>query len=124
AAPGPDRGEHGPRGRPPGPHLRPGRPVRGGRARPRERSRMKTTDTRAERARVTLCLPGAGLTGAMYQIGALAALEDGVAGFDNQSFTLYLGTGSGAAAAATIAGGVPVERMYRALLDPADNFFP
>lgn len=85
---------------------------------------MKTPDTRAERARVTLCLPGAGLTGAMYQIGALAALEDGVAGFDNQSFSLYLGTGSGAAAAAAIAGGVPVERMYRALLDPADNFFP
>jgi len=23
-----------------------------------------------------------------------------------------------------IAGGIPVERLYRALLDPADNFFP
>jgi predicted acylesterase/phospholipase RssA len=88
---------------------------------------MKTIERRgsaARRARVSLCLPGAGLTGALYQIGALAALEDGVAGFDNQSFTLYLGSGSGAAVAAAIAGGVPVDRIYRALLDPADNFFP
>jgi len=88
---------------------------------------MRTTETSEgapRRARVSLCLPGGGLTGALYQIGALAALEDGVTGFDNQSFDLYLGTGSGAAVAAAIAGGVPVERIYRALLDPADNFFP
>jgi predicted acylesterase/phospholipase RssA len=88
---------------------------------------MRTTETSEgapRRARVSLCLPGGGLTGALYQIGALAAVEDGVTGFDNQSFDLYLGTGSGAAVAAAIAGGVPVERIYRALLDPADNFFP
>lgn len=88
---------------------------------------MRTTETpggAAPRARVTLCLPGGGLSGALYQIGALAALEDGVAGFDNQSYALYIGNGSGAAVAAAFAGGVPVERVYRALLDPADNFFP
>ena len=27
-------------------------------------------------ARIALCLPGGGATGAMFQIGALAALED------------------------------------------------
>ena len=43
-----------------------------------------------------LCLPGGGLTGALYQIGALAALEDGVEGIDGQSFSLYLGVSSGA----------------------------
>ncbi|EYF03908.1 patatin-like phospholipase family protein [Chondromyces apiculatus] len=87
---------------------------------------MKTNETGggAPRARVSLCLPGGGLSGALYQLGALAALEDGVTGFDNQSFSLYLGSGSGAAVGAAIAGGVPVERIYRALLDPADNFFP
>lgn len=74
--------------------------------------------------KVAVCLPGGGLTGALYQIGALAALEDGVSGIDGQSFTLYLGQGSGATVAAAIAGGIPVERIYRALLDPADNFFP
>ena len=85
---------------------------------------MKSTATAQGRAKVSLCLPGGGLTGALYQIGALAALEDGVEGFDNQSFSLYLGHGSGATVAAAIAGGTPIERVYRALLDPADNFFP
>ncbi|WP_437734967.1 patatin-like phospholipase family protein [Sorangium sp. So ce1335] len=78
----------------------------------------------ARRARVSLCLPGGGLTGALYQIGALAALEDGVEGIDNQSFSLYIGHGSGAAVASALAGGIPTERLYRALLDPSDNFFP
>ncbi|WP_437636434.1 patatin-like phospholipase family protein [Sorangium sp. So ce854] len=80
--------------------------------------------TEARRARVSLCLPGGGLTGALYQIGALAALEDGVEGIDNQSFSLYIGHGSGAAVASALAGGIPTERLYRALLDPVDNFFP
>ncbi|AUX39523.1 hypothetical protein SOCE26_009160 [Sorangium cellulosum] len=78
----------------------------------------------ARGGRVSLCLPGGGLTGALYQIGALAALEDGVEGIDNQSFSLYLGHGSGAAVAAALAGGIPIDRLYRALLDPVDNFFP
>jgi predicted acylesterase/phospholipase RssA len=80
-------------------------------------------DTAPKGAKVALCLPGGGLTGALYQVGALAALEDGVAGIDGQSFCIYLGHGSGATVAAAIAGGIAVERIYRALLDPADNFF-
>ena len=74
--------------------------------------------------KVALCLPGGGVTGAMYQIGALAALEDVVEGFDANDCALYVGTSSGASVASALAGGVPVQRMYRALLDPADVFFP
>jgi predicted acylesterase/phospholipase RssA len=74
--------------------------------------------------RVAICLPGGGLTGALYQVGALAALEDGVVGLDAQSFALYLGHASGATVASAIAGGIPIERLYRALLDPASNYFP
>ena len=74
--------------------------------------------------KVALCLPGGGMTGAMYQIGALAALEDGVSGIDGQGFSIYLGSSSGATVAAALAGGSTVDRLYRALLDPVDNFFP
>lgn len=74
--------------------------------------------------RCALCLPGGGLTGALYQVGALAALEDGIEGLDGQAFSLYLGHSTGATVAAAIAGGIPIDRIYRALLDPVDNFFP
>jgi NTE family protein len=74
--------------------------------------------------KTALCLPGGGLTGALYQIGALAALQDGIRGLDGQSFSLYLGQSSGASVAAALAGGTPVDRIYRALLDPASDFFP
>ena len=74
--------------------------------------------------KIALCLPGGGVTGAMYQIGALAALEDVVEGFQANDLSLYVGTSSGASVASALAGGVPVQRMYRALLDPADVFFP
>ncbi len=74
--------------------------------------------------KIALCLPGGGITGAMYQIGALSALEDAVVGLDARAFDVYVGAASGATIAAALAGGVPVQRLYRALLDPADNYFP
>ncbi len=74
--------------------------------------------------RIALCLPGGGATGAMYQIGALAALEDSVEGLQAHDFDVYVGTSSGASVAATLAGGRPVQRIYRAFLDPADVYFP
>jgi predicted acylesterase/phospholipase RssA len=77
-----------------------------------------------ERPKIALCLPGGGATGAMYQLGALAALEDTVEGLDASEFDLYVGASSGATLAATLAGGRPVQRLYRAFLDPADNYFP
>lgn len=73
--------------------------------------------------RIALCLPGGGAMGALYQIGALAALEDAVDGFDANSFDLYVGSSSGASLTAALAAGVPVQRLYRAFLDPADVYF-
>ena len=50
----------------------------------------------------------------MYQIGALAALEDAVEGLQANDFHLYMGASSGASVAAALAGGRPVQRIYRA----------
>jgi NTE family protein len=60
----------------------------------------------------------------MFQIGALAALEDAVEGLGQRGFDLYVGTGSGASVAAVLAGGGSPQRIYRAFLDPADVYFP
>src|SRR5215831_7741756 len=76
------------------------------------------------RMKIALCLPGGGVTGGMYQVGALSALEDALEGLDGRGFDLYVGTSSGATVSAALAGGLPVQRLYRALLDPADDYFP
>lgn len=71
-----------------------------------------------------LCLGGGGITGAMYEVGCLAALEESVEGFSASDFDVFVGTSSGATVATVLAGGFPAMRLYRALLDPADDFFP
>ncbi len=73
--------------------------------------------------RTVIYLPGGGITGGLYQLGALAALEDGVEGFRANALEGYLAVGSGAVLAASLAGGLETQRMYRALIDPADTFF-
>jgi predicted acylesterase/phospholipase RssA len=73
--------------------------------------------------KIALCLLGGGAMGAMFQIGALAALEDSLEGFQTSSFELYLGSSAGASVAAALAAGLPVQRIYRAFLDPADVYF-
>jgi NTE family protein len=74
--------------------------------------------------RAGLCLCGGGVTGAMYEVGCLAALEDFFDGFYACDFDVFVGTGAGATVAVALAGGLRAGRLYRALLDPADDFFP
>jgi predicted acylesterase/phospholipase RssA len=73
--------------------------------------------------KIAVCLPGGGAAGAMFQIGALAALEDALDGLEVSNFDLYVGSSGGASVAAALAGGLPIQRMYRAFLDPADVYF-
>mgnify|MGYP000086893577 CR=1 FL=1 len=77
----------------------------------------------AVKTKVALCLPGGGTSAAMFQVGALAALEDGIEGFDANAFDLYVGTSSGASVAAPLAGARSIQRIYRAVIDPADVYF-
>jgi predicted acylesterase/phospholipase RssA len=74
--------------------------------------------------RTGLCLCGGGITGAMYEVGCLAALEDFFEGFYASDFDAFVGTGAGSTVAVALAGGLRAARLYRALLDPADDFFP
>jgi predicted acylesterase/phospholipase RssA len=60
----------------------------------------------------------------MFQVGALAALEDRLGGFKGGTCDAYVGSSSGASLAAALAAGLDVQRIYRAFLDPADDYFP
>jgi NTE family protein len=81
---------------------------------------------RSRRKRVALSLSGGGLTGAYYEIGCLAALDDFL-GFDFSSsgFDVYIGVSAGATVAGLLAKGIPIRKIYWALLtnsDPALHF--
>jgi predicted acylesterase/phospholipase RssA len=72
--------------------------------------------------RTVAYLPGGGISGGLYQLGALAALEE--EGVHPRDIAGWVAVGSGAIVASALAAGLEVQRLYRALLDPADNLFP
>ncbi len=92
----------------------------------------------AHPARTALCLCGGGITGGMFEIGALAALDDFFAPpraavdpaapppreFTVNDFDVYVGTSAGSFLAAALAAGIPIRRLFRAILDDDPSMFP
>jgi NTE family protein len=70
-----------------------------------------TRNTR--RHRIGLALAGGGPFGAIYEIGALFALEEALEGLDLNALDCYVGVSAGSFLAAALANGIPVAEMYR-----------
>ena len=68
---------------------------------------------RVRRPRIGLALAGGGPFGAIYEIGALAALEESIEGLGLTRLDCYVGVSAGAFLAAALANGVPVSEIYR-----------
>jgi predicted acylesterase/phospholipase RssA len=73
--------------------------------------------------RTSLVLCGGGITGATYEIGVLAALEDFFVEFDCSQFDIYVGTSAGSFVGWMMAAGLRPKRLLRAITDPQDDFF-
>jgi predicted acylesterase/phospholipase RssA len=73
------------------------------------------------RKKICLSLSGGGLSGAFFEIGCLAALDDFL-GFDFSStgFDIYIGVSAGATVSALLAKGIPARKLYWSLLTDAD----
>lgn len=73
-----------------------------------------------------LCLCGGGITGAVYELGAMMALEDFFGGFTTADFDQYIGTSAGAFIATLVAAGKRPTDLSRAILDPrvAEQLMP
>ena len=89
----------------------PGRP-RGARSRGRQR-----------RSRSALVLGGGGFTGAVYEIGALRALDLLSVNKSVNDFDVYVGTSAGALVASLTANGVTPEQMMRVVNDQVPQPF-
>ena len=66
------------------------------------------------RPRYALALAGGGVIGGMYEVGALAALDE-VPGFRANDFDLYVGSSAGSVVGALMANGVRPGDLYAIL---------
>lgn len=77
---------------------------------------------RRAKPRIGLVLAGGGPLGAVYEIGALAALEEAVAGLDLNDADIYVGISAGGIIAAGLANGITPHDMCRLFIESdADN---
>jgi predicted acylesterase/phospholipase RssA len=68
-----------------------------------------------ERGKTALVLAGGGLTGAVYEIGALRAIDDLLVDRTVNDFDIYVGTSAGALVGSLLANGVSPETMLKTL---------
>jgi predicted acylesterase/phospholipase RssA len=65
---------------------------------------------------IGLALAGGGPFGAVYEIGALLALEDAVQGLELHRLDCYVGVSAGSFLAAALANGIPIREIHRVLI--------
>jgi NTE family protein len=75
--------------------------------------RPKPARRRARRSRTALVLGGGGVTGGVYEIGALRALDLLAVNRTVNEFDVYVGTSAGSFVASLVANGVTPEEMMR-----------
>lgn len=68
------------------------------------------------RGRIGLAVAGGGPIGAMYELGALRALEEAIEGFDPTRLEVYVGVSSGAFLAAALANGLDTRELVRIVI--------
>jgi len=69
-----------------------------------------------KRRRIGLALAGGGPEGAVYEIGALRALDEALDGLDLHALDIYVGVSAGAFIAASLANDLTTAQMVRALV--------
>ena len=74
--------------------------------------------------RIALALAGGGLEGAIYEIGALRALDEAVPGLDLNQLFLYVGVSAGAFITACLANDLTTAQMCRAIVSPEPGEHP
>ncbi len=69
------------------------------------------------RPRIGLALAGGGPLGAVYEIGALAALEEAIEGLDVNNADIYVGISAGGVIASALANGITPHEMCRIFIE-------
>jgi NTE family protein len=99
-------------------------PGRGRPAAERTGKRSTAAGRRRRPSRTALVLGGGGLTGGVYEIGALRALDLLSVRHTVNEFDVYVGTSAGSFVAAALANGVTPEEMMRVIAQQVPTPFP
>lgn len=75
---------------------------------------------RRPRRRYGLALAGGGVIGGMYEVGAMAALEERLNG-SGSGFDVYVGCSAGSVVAALLASGIRAQEIYQVLDEDLDD---
>jgi predicted acylesterase/phospholipase RssA len=78
---------------------------------------LASAKPRSTRSRIGLALAGGGPLGAIYELGALAALAESLEGMDFNDLHAYVGVSSGAFIAAGLANGYTPIEMFRMFIE-------
>jgi NTE family protein len=92
--------------------------------RPASASGRRTAPRRSQRSKTALVLGGGGFTGAVYEIGALRALDLLSVNRTVNQFDVYVGTSAGSFVGAAVANGVTPEEMMRVIVQQVPTPFP
>ena len=87
----------------------------------------RTATQKARRPRIALALAGGGPLGAIYELGALCALDEALEGLDLNDCEHYVGVSAGGFIAAGLANGMRPRELCAAFIDDtpgADRFDP
>ncbi len=90
--------------------------MRRGRA-PAGSRRRGTARRRGPAARFGLALAGGGPFGAIYEIGALMALEESIEGLTLDEMDVYVGVSAGSFLAAALANGISIAQIHRIFIE-------
>jgi len=77
----------------------------------------RTRNRRSSRLGIGLALAGGGPLGGIYEVGALLALSDSLAGLEFNDLDVYVGVSSGSYIAAAMANGLSPAQMYRLFIE-------
>jgi predicted acylesterase/phospholipase RssA len=78
----------------------------------------------SERKRVGIALAGGGPEGAIYEIGAVRALDEALEGVDFEHLDVYVGVSAGAFVAACLANKLRTGQLCRAMVSPEPGEHP
>ena len=75
----------------------------------------------SDRSTLGLACAGGVIEGAIYEVGALCAIDDAVRGADLHHLDMYVGVSSGALIGALLANGIPARTLSRAIVSEAHD---